>query len=72
MTEVERPSMPEVRASMTDLEKIDVPPPERESSGVRARVPGVGPGAPTKTGPVAAPANREELLEKLRQRRRAG
>lgn len=64
--ELERPSMPEVRASMTDLEKIDVPPPPtpstRESSGVRARVP----------GPVAAPANREELLEKLRQRRRAG
>ena len=64
--EVERPSMPEVRASMTELEKIDVPPPPapstRESSGVRARVP----------GPVAAPANREELLEKLRQRRRAG
>ena len=69
--EPERLSMPEVRASMTDLEAISLPPPpvaaaprssEREPSGVRQRVP----------GPVAAPANREELLARLRQRRHTG
>ncbi len=76
--ELDRVSMPEVRASMTDLERISVPdvpaglaerepapvspPSQREPSGVRPRVP----------GPVAPPANREELLERLRRRRRAG
>jgi hypothetical protein len=63
--ELDRPSMPEVRASMTDLEApaalASPPSPERdrEPSGLRERVP----------GPVAAPANREELLQRLRQRR---
>jgi hypothetical protein len=61
--EPERASMPEVRASMTDLEQISVATPsQREPSGLRTRVP----------GPVAAPANREELLERLRRRRRTG
>ena len=63
--EPERPSMPEVRASMTDIEVMSPAPPpasEREPSGIRQRVP----------GPVAAPANREELLARLRQRRRTG
>jgi hypothetical protein len=61
--EPERQSMPEVRASMTEIEQIQVTTPSpREPSGVRTRVP----------GPVAAPANREELLERLRQRRRTG
>jgi hypothetical protein len=76
--ETDRASMPEVRVSMTDLERISVPevapgfadreqaavspPSQREPSGVRPRV----------AGPVAPPANREELLERLRQRRRAG
>ncbi len=69
--EVERVSMPEVRASMTDLETIarpPEPPPSLEpptpssDSGLRRRVP----------GPVAAPANREELLARLRQRRQTG
>lgn len=59
----ERLNMPEVRASMTDLEPaVAAPTPSaaaREPSGVRQRVP----------GPVAAPANREELLARLRQRR---
>ncbi len=60
--EPERASMPEVRASMTDLEQIPVvTPTPREASGLRNRVP----------GPVAAPANREELLERLRRRRRS-
>ncbi|HVY28514.1 MAG TPA: hypothetical protein VHB79_18285 [Polyangiaceae bacterium] len=62
--EVERISMPEVRASMTDLEAV-VLPVAREpahASGLRQRVP----------GPVAAPANREELLARLRQRRQTG
>jgi hypothetical protein len=59
-----RVSMPEVRASMTDLESATaapVPPSSstREPRGLRQRVP----------GPVAAPANREELLARLRQRR---
>lgn len=60
----ERLSMPEVRASMTDLEAVVLPvvaAPTRDS-GVRQRVP----------GPVAAPVNREELLARLRQRRHAG
>jgi hypothetical protein len=78
--ELERPSMPELRASMTDLEAVSPPPPsppppsppppavaphkpsEREPSGIRQRV----------SGPVAAPANREELLARLRQRRQTG
>jgi hypothetical protein len=49
---------------MTDLEAVVLPvvaAPSRDS-GVRQRVP----------GPVAAPANREELLARLRQRRQAG
>ncbi len=69
--ELDRPSMPEVRPSMTELEApaaLASPPSpeperererERERSGLRERVP----------GPVAAPANREELLQRLRQRR---
>ena len=62
--EVERISMPEVRASMTALEAVMPPaasPPARDN-GRRQRVP----------GPVAAPANREELLARLRQRRQTG
>jgi hypothetical protein len=66
MPQVERPTNPEVRASNNQQDKQEFAPTPpaspREASGVRARVP----------GPVAAPANREELLEKLRQRRRAG
>lgn len=67
-SEPERLSMPEVRASMTDIELMSPSPPsvatpsEREPSGVRQRVP----------GPVVAPANREELLARLRQRRQTG
>jgi hypothetical protein len=74
VVEVERVSMPEVRASMTDLEAVvaawvpaaapltlDAPVPSSDS-GLRKRVP----------GPVAAPANREELLARLRQRRQTG
>jgi hypothetical protein len=67
LVEPERASMPEVRASMTELENLMVPPmppvptPARDS-GLRQRVP----------GPVAAPANREELLARLRQRRQTG
>jgi len=64
--EPERASMPEVRASMTEIEQIEqiavAMPVPREPSGVRPRTP----------GPVAAPANREELLERLRRRRRTG
>jgi hypothetical protein len=66
--EPERLSMPEVRASMTDIELMSPSPPsvatrsEREPSGVRQRAP----------GPVVAPANREELLARLRRRRQAG
>lgn len=56
--EQDRPSMPEVRLSMTELE-APATAAAREPSGVRQRVP----------GPVAAPANREELLQRLRQRR---
>lgn len=58
--DAERVSLPEMRPSMTDLEAVSAPPPALESS-VRQRVP----------GPVAAPANREELLARLRQRRTA-
>jgi hypothetical protein len=58
----ERISMPEVRASMTELEGFREPPAPARDSAVRHRVP----------GPVAAPANREELLARLRQRRRTG
>jgi hypothetical protein len=50
---------------MTDLEQSAAPPPAapvREASGLRSRVP----------GPVAAPANRDELLARLRQRRSTG
>lgn len=58
-----RLSLPEVRASMTDLEPAAAAPSSpssaREPSGLRQRVP----------GPVAAPANRDELLARLRQRR---
>jgi len=68
--QVERVSLPEVRASMTDLEQtaaetpprsFDAPAPPSDS-GVRQRVP----------GPVSAPTNREELLARLRQRRQTG
>ncbi len=62
VVEVERGSMPEVRASMTDLETIAAAPAVSSDSGIRQRV----------AGPVAAPANREELLARLRQRRQAG
>jgi hypothetical protein len=64
LVEVERFSLPEVRASMTDLETLPLapPPPARDQSGTRQRVP----------GPVVAPANREELLARLRQRRQTG
>jgi len=58
--DADRVSFPEVRASMTDLEALGAPPPALESS-VQQRVP----------GPVAAPANRDELLARLRQRRTA-
>jgi hypothetical protein len=63
--EVERVSVPELRASMTELETALAPPvaaPPELASGVRER----------KPGPVAAPANREELLARLRQRRHTG
>jgi hypothetical protein len=57
----DRSSMPEVRASMTDLEAPQPAPApsSHEPSGLRQRAP----------GPVTAPANREELLQRLRQRR---
>lgn len=71
-SEPERPSMPEVRLSMTDIEMMSPSPPqaaaatakpsEREPSRIRQRAP----------GPVATPANREELLNRLRQRRHTG
>jgi len=62
--DAERISMPEVRASMTDLEAVVLPvaAAPHHASGLRQRVP----------GPVAAPANREELLARLRQRRQTG
>jgi hypothetical protein len=58
--DLDRVSMPEVRQSMTDLEAVVMPPPR--DSGVRERIP----------GPIAAPANREELLARLRGRKTAG
>jgi hypothetical protein len=61
VVEVERVSMPEVRQSMTDMEAVLAPPPPLES-GVRQRLP----------GPIAAPSNREELLARLRERRKTG
>ncbi|HYP86974.1 MAG TPA: hypothetical protein VEQ59_02455 [Polyangiaceae bacterium] len=65
--EHERQSLPELRASMTDLEAVLPPvaaaaPPPDPGSGVAQRRP----------GPVAAPANRDELLARLRQRRQVG
>jgi hypothetical protein len=62
--DVERPSLPELRASMTELETLAVPqaPALALDSRLRQRV----------AGRVAAPANREELLARLRQRRQAG
>lgn len=59
--DLDRVSMPEVRQSMTDLEAVVLPPAARDS-GVRERIP----------GPIAAPANREELLARLRLRKSAG
>lgn len=65
LVEAERPSLPEVRASMTELEAVAPPEPRSspavEPSGPRQRVP----------GPVAAPANRDELLARLRNRRQS-
>jgi hypothetical protein len=70
-SEPDRAGLPELRVSMTDLEALSPPPPasvapptpsERGPSGLHQRVP----------GPVAAPANREELLQRLRQRRQTG
>jgi hypothetical protein len=64
LLEPERASMPEVRASMTELETLAAAPTPAlaRDSGLRQRVP----------GPVAAPANREELLARLRRRRQTG
>jgi hypothetical protein len=64
LVEGDRGSMPEVRLSMTELEPaFALPAPSsaahHEPSGLRQRVP----------GPVNAPINREELLQRLRQRR---
>ena len=64
LVEGDRSSMPEVRLSMTELEPAFAAPARsapanQEPSGLRQRVP----------GPVTAPANREELLQRLRQRR---
>ena len=58
--DMDRYSMPEVRPSMTDLEAKGSPAPAAHDSGVRQRI------------PVHAPANRDELLARLRQRRSAG
>ena len=58
--EGDRPSLTEMRVSVTDLEPAPVASAsDREPSGLRQRAP----------GPVAAPANRDELLQRLRQRR---
>jgi hypothetical protein len=64
MIELEPPSATDLeRPSMTELEAVPVPAEvAREPSGVRPRL----------RGPVDAPANREELLERLRRRRQAG
>lgn len=62
--EQERFSAPELRASMTELElapALASPGSQREPSRVRPRF----------AAPVAAPANREELLQRLRGRRSA-
>ncbi|RYZ06537.1 MAG: hypothetical protein EOO73_16340 [Myxococcales bacterium] len=69
LLDLERVSLPEVRQSMTDLEAVVAPsappffapPPPPLESSVRERIP----------GPIAAPANREELLARLRDRKRA-
>lgn len=60
--DLDRISLPEVRQSMTELEAIAAPAPPPLESSVRERIP----------GPVAAPANREELLARLRGRRHTG
>lgn len=66
--ENERLSSPEVRQSMTDIEVVLSPlpppaaPPPALESGVRERIP----------GPIGAPPNREELLARLRGRKKAG
>lgn len=62
----DRGSIPEVRLSMTELEPVlttpsTATPAAPAPSGLRQRVP----------GPVAAPANRDELLQRLRQRRQS-
>ena len=57
--EPDRASLPELRASMTELETLAVPQAPALDSRLRQRV----------AGPVAAPANREELLARLRQHR---
>jgi hypothetical protein len=67
LVDVERVSLPEERQSMTDLEAYTPPPPSLVApppleSGVRERIP----------GPIAAPANREELLARLRLRKNTG
>ncbi len=63
MVDVERLSSPELRPSMTELEATPpAPPPPSEASQTRQRAP----------GPVVAPTNREELLARLRLRRRTG
>jgi hypothetical protein len=67
--EVERISMPELRASMTDLEAVPAPAPAPEPAPAADRDSGVQQRRP---GPIAPPANREELLTRLRQRRQAG
>jgi hypothetical protein len=65
--DAERPSLAEARQSMTELEAVRPAPsapdaalPPPLESGVRAR------------RPVPAPANRDELLARLRHRRKAG
>lgn len=67
MAEVERPSLPELRASMTELElgsraQVSAAVPPEPQSGVSQR----------KPGPIPAPANREELLARLRRRQKVG
>jgi hypothetical protein len=56
-----RPSQPEVALPRVTAE-LSAPPPPPLESGVRERIP----------GPIAAPANREELLARLRERKKAG
>lgn len=62
VVEIERPSLPELRASMTELEAVQSPAPPERVSEVNQRRP----------GPIPAPANRDELLARLRQRQKAG